>query len=239
MSGAGSADFFHREAQRLGYVARSAFKLLQIQQRCNFRLIAPGASVLDLGCAPGAWLQVACQHLGPFDRGGSVVGVDVKDVPVPSSHCDSRVRTLSADVMSLLKHRARALSPGASGFSVVLSDMCPSVSGITTKDAALSCQLAARALSLAVGGIISSTSDASAIQQYLSAAEADEDADEPGVLQHGGNLVIKFLENEDVPGSYQTLLLFLYHVAMFLFLFVTSCYSMLFYSILFLLVNYH
>lgn len=56
MSGAGKPDFFYREAQRLGYVARSAFKLLQIQKQ--YKLITPGSSVLDLGCAPGAWLQV-------------------------------------------------------------------------------------------------------------------------------------------------------------------------------------
>lgn len=82
MSGAGAPDFFCREAQRLGYVARSAFKvpslfsfslllirkhnltsdfpfssqLLQMQKQ--YKLITPGASVLDLGCAPGAWLQV-------------------------------------------------------------------------------------------------------------------------------------------------------------------------------------
>lgn len=80
MSGGGAPDFFYREAQRLGYVARSAFKvsvfitfsfnrfisfinkfllgfqLLQIQNQ--YKLIKPGSSVLDLGCAPGAWLQV-------------------------------------------------------------------------------------------------------------------------------------------------------------------------------------
>jgi 23S rRNA U2552 (ribose-2'-O)-methylase RlmE/FtsJ len=76
MSGAGVPDFFYREAQRLGYVARSAFKLLQIQKQ--YKLIKPGSSVLDLGCAPGAWLQVACQSLGPLRSGGIVVGMDIK-----------------------------------------------------------------------------------------------------------------------------------------------------------------
>ncbi|KAF0911030.1 hypothetical protein E2562_005418 [Oryza meyeriana var. granulata] len=137
MSGAsGTADFFYREAQRLGYVARSAFKvsaflsprmhglptvpvspeplalpsqLIQIQKQ--HKLIAPGAAVLDLGCAPGAWLQVACQNLGPLEKGGVVVGVDVKKVKVPSAHCDSRVRTVCADVMGLMKQQARAMSP--------------------------------------------------------------------------------------------------------------------------------
>jgi cytochrome bd-type quinol oxidase subunit 2 len=94
MSGAGgTADFFYREAQRLGYVARSAFKvssatpallpgsadgcllsgipvsseprvllpqLIQIQKQ--HKIITPGAAVLDLGCAPGSWLQVIVHH---------------------------------------------------------------------------------------------------------------------------------------------------------------------------------
>ncbi|KAM1445301.1 hypothetical protein ACFX2I_041353 [Malus domestica] len=139
MSGAGKPDFFYREAQRLGYVARSAFKLLQMQKQ--YKLITPGSSVLDLGCAPGAWLQVACQSLGPLKNGGLVVGIDLKKVKVPAEHCDSRVQTVCADVMKLPRAHVRELSPQQKGFSVVLSDMCPLVSGISSKDAALSLEL--------------------------------------------------------------------------------------------------
>ncbi|PKI72361.1 hypothetical protein CRG98_007231 [Punica granatum] len=76
MSGAGAPDFFRREVLRLGYVARFAFKLLQMQNK--YKLITRGSAVLDLGCASGAWLQVACQSLGPLKNGGSVVGIDLK-----------------------------------------------------------------------------------------------------------------------------------------------------------------
>lgn len=55
--------------QRLGYAARSAFKLQEIQKR--FNVIPKGGSVLDLGCHPGAWLQVVCQSLGPSHAGGA------------------------------------------------------------------------------------------------------------------------------------------------------------------------
>uniref|UniRef100_A0A1D1YZ40 rRNA methyltransferase 2, mitochondrial n=1 Tax=Anthurium amnicola TaxID=1678845 RepID=A0A1D1YZ40_9ARAE len=187
MSGAGSPDFFYREALRLGYVARSAFKLLQMQKQ--YKLITPGASVLDLGCAPGAWLQVACQSLGPLEKGGVVVGIDVKKVKIPNLYCDSRVRTVCADVMNLLKDQARALSPQGKGFSVMLSDMCPSVSGITSKDAALSCELGGKALSLAVGKSILPSSDESIPEENNSGGD--------GLLQRGGNLVIKLLESGD------------------------------------------
>jgi hypothetical protein len=66
---------------------------------------APGAKVLDLGCVPGAWLQVACQQLGPRDRGGLVLGVDLQEVKVPPRFCDDRVQVMQAD--------ARLLTPDA------------------------------------------------------------------------------------------------------------------------------
>ncbi|KAK7300734.1 hypothetical protein RJT34_11583 [Clitoria ternatea] len=188
----GAPDFYYKEAQRLGYVARSAFKLLQIQKQHN--LIKPSSSVLDLGCAPGAWLQVACQSLGPFNNGGSVLGIDLKKVKPPHLHCDSRVRTISADVTTLSLHQLRALSPHRKGFSVILSDMCPLVSGITTKDAALSFELGMRALDLALGTRIASVyvNGDAAVDDHPSSSEGGE-----GVLQVGGHLLIKLLESED------------------------------------------
>ncbi|XP_061973759.1 uncharacterized protein LOC133695823 isoform X3 [Populus nigra] len=186
MSGAGTPDFFYREAQRLGYVARSAFKLLQIQKK--HKLIAPGSSVLDLGCAPGAWLQVACQSLGPLKNGGAVVGIDLKKVKVPPLYCDSRVQTVCADVMKLPKNQQK-------GFSVVLSDMCPLVSGITTRDAALSAELGMQALGLAVGRAAAAHVDEIRTDRLLNDSVCT--ADDNGILQPGGHLVIKLLESED------------------------------------------
>ncbi|XP_058207102.1 uncharacterized protein LOC131320416 isoform X3 [Rhododendron vialii] len=196
MSGAGAPDFFYREAQRLGYVARSAFKLFQMQKQ--YKLIKPGSSVLDLGCAPGAWLQVACQSLGPLKTGGVVVGIDLKKVKVPSLYCDARVQTVCADVMNLPRHQVRALSPQQQGFSVILSDMCPLVSGINIKDAALSAELGMRALDLAVGsGALSDIDTNDMDREGLSDGSASGSND-GGVLRPGGHLVIKLLESEDV-----------------------------------------
>lgn len=83
------------------------------------------------------------------------------------------------------------------GFSVVLSDMCHSVTGITSRDAALSAELGMRALNLAVGQ--------AAISKSLD-DDDDEGGDEEsrvGVLRHGGHLVIKLLESEDAQGNYK------------------------------------
>ncbi|KAL5569063.1 hypothetical protein UlMin_025638 [Ulmus minor] len=199
MSGAGAPDFFYREAQRLGYVARSAFKLLQIQKQ--YKLITPGSSVLDLGCAPGAWLQVACQSLGNLKNGGVVVGIDLKKVKVPQLYCDARVKTVCADVLKLPRTQLREFSP-QKGFSVILSDMCPPVSGIRDKDSAISVELGMRALDIAVGGAAlahACNSIPGEDKLELSVVSSSNDnKDNGGVLQKGGHLVIKLLESEDM-----------------------------------------
>ncbi|KAL1542185.1 ribosomal RNA large subunit methyltransferase E-like [Salvia divinorum] len=194
----GNPDFFYREAQRLGYVARSAFKLIQMQKQ--YKIISPGGSVLDLGCAPGAWLQVACQNLGPLEKGGAVVGIDTTKVKVPPQHCDSRVKTVCGDVMKLPREQVRALSPKQKGFSVILSDMCPLVSGITSRDAALSVELGMRALDLSVG-------TAAAVNNAPQEADSDSSGaalDTGRLLKPGGHLIIKLLESEDIKEFNQT-----------------------------------
>src|SRR5258706_80368 len=74
-------DPFVAEARRIGYRSRAAFKLIQLDTR--FRLLASGRRVVDLGCAPGGWSQVAAQHVG---NAGIVVGIDlVATDPIPGA----------------------------------------------------------------------------------------------------------------------------------------------------------
>jgi 23S rRNA (uridine2552-2'-O)-methyltransferase len=65
-------DHFHQRAKREGFRSRAAYKLLEIQKR--HRVLARGQRIVDLGCWPGGWLQVAAQAVGPR---GLVVGVDL------------------------------------------------------------------------------------------------------------------------------------------------------------------
>lgn len=68
-------DTYFFEAKRLGYRARSAFKLLELQEQ--FNIIHPGMTVLDIASAPGSWLQVLAKTVGPSWR---VVGIDIAKV---------------------------------------------------------------------------------------------------------------------------------------------------------------
>lgn len=67
-------DYFY-EAKRLGYRARSAFKLLEIQEK--YDIIKPGMKVLDIASAPGSWLQVLAKAVGPT---GLVAGIDIQKI---------------------------------------------------------------------------------------------------------------------------------------------------------------
>src|SRR5438105_13408323 len=69
-------DPYVAEAHRLGYRSRAAFKLIQLDER--FHLLRPGMRVLDLGCAPGGWTQIAAARVGCANGHGAGVGVDLQ-----------------------------------------------------------------------------------------------------------------------------------------------------------------
>ncbi len=137
-------DFYFKQAKGLGYRSRAAFKLLDIQKK--FKVIKKGDVVLDLGCAPGSWTQVASKIVG---NSGAVIGVDtlaVEEFPNP------KVTVLKEDVTSnkfkkLIKNLLAEFNH--SGFDVLLSDMAPNPSGIINKDQHLSYVLSQEALKIA------------------------------------------------------------------------------------------
>ncbi len=76
-------DPYVKRAQAEGYRGRAAFKILELDDK--FRFLVPGARVLDLGCAPGGWLQVAVKRVNALGeksgkRIGTVLGVDLQEV---------------------------------------------------------------------------------------------------------------------------------------------------------------
>jgi len=131
-------DPYVREAQRLGYRSRAAFKLVQIDDK--FRVLAPGARVLDLGAAPGGWCQVAVQRIGPRGR---VVGIDLVAVePVAGAELLVGDAT-EPDAVA----RLRAALGGAA--DAVLSDMANAATGHAGTDQARTMALAEAAAEVA------------------------------------------------------------------------------------------
>ena len=126
------------KAQQVGYRSRAAFKLLEINEKQH--LLRPGLRILDLGAAPGGWSQVAAQCVGAR---GLVVALDLLEMPpLPNVHFiqgDMR----EEDSLTRLKETI-----GVAGVDLVLSDMAPNMSGISTVDQARTMYLAEMALEM-------------------------------------------------------------------------------------------
>ncbi len=132
------ADPYVRQAQAQGYRSRASFKLLEINQRD--RLLQPGATVVDLGAAPGGWSQVAATIVGPRGR---VVAVDLLDMP-PLPGVDFILGDFGDE--SVLEHTLGRLPDGA---DLVMSDMAPNLSGVRDVDQPAALHLAELALDFA------------------------------------------------------------------------------------------
>ena len=131
-------DHYTRRAKKENYAARSVYKLAEIQKK--HRVIKKRDRVLDLGCAPGSWLQFAAEQTG--DR-GKVVGVDLKPVTL---RLPDHVQVVTGDILALFDDGHPALE---GGFSVVLSDMAPATTGNKHADAVRSFLLCETALAVA------------------------------------------------------------------------------------------
>ncbi len=191
-------DQYFKKAKAEGYLARSAYKLLEIQDR--FNVISRAGRVLDLGCAPGSWLQVAAKVVG---AGGRVVGIDLTEV---RERLGPNVVTIQADVNAV--DPAALITPAGGPFDTVLSDMAPSTSG--AGDGLLSARLCRRVLELVVGGIVGGGVSGHSPRAGQCDAESGRSRNLPSahlqsaisaapLLRPGGSLVMKILEGADYP----------------------------------------
>lgn len=131
-------DHYAKKAKDQGYAARSVFKLEEVAEK--ERLFRPGQFVLDLGAAPGSWMQYAATQVGPAGR---VVGLDLTPL---GRQLRPNERFLKANALAVHPDQ---LLPGGQGFDLVLSDMMPNTSGNKDSDHYRSVELARRALALA------------------------------------------------------------------------------------------
>jgi 23S rRNA (uridine2552-2'-O)-methyltransferase len=125
-------DHFFKRAKQEGQVARSVYKLEEMDRR--WKLLRSGDSVLDMGAAPGSWLQYAARRVG---KGGRVVGIDLQpmQLEVPA-WCE----ILQADATTFVPPKP---------LDVVLSDMAPATMGHHKTDSLRSAVLAEAALEVA------------------------------------------------------------------------------------------
>ena len=132
-------DAYVREAQRLGYRSRSAFKLIELAEKD--KLLRRRMTVVDLGSAPGSWCQVLKERVGPQAR---IIAVDVLPMTPLAG-----VTFVRADFSSDEGLAAVQAALGDARADLVLSDMAPNLSGIETVDQARSVHLAELALEFA------------------------------------------------------------------------------------------
>jgi 23S rRNA (uridine2552-2'-O)-methyltransferase len=112
-------DQYRKLAKDQGYRSRSAYKLLEINNKHN--LIEPNDTILDIGCAPGGWLQVAKKLSGPT---GTVVGVDISPTKTITEVSTMQLNIEDPDAIEKIRKNFPF------SFDVVLADLSPKVSGI-------------------------------------------------------------------------------------------------------------
>ncbi len=130
-------DHYFHKAKQQGYVARSAFKLEEVDRKHH--LLRSGMRVLDLGCSPGSWMQYAAKRVGPQ---GEVIGLDLKPVTVK---LPEHARAIQGDVFEVGVDPEWLPDP----VDLILSDMAPKTSGIRSMDADRSHALNLQVLALA------------------------------------------------------------------------------------------
>jgi 23S rRNA (uridine2552-2'-O)-methyltransferase len=131
-------DPYVREAKAKGYRSRAAFKLIELDSKFHF--LRRGATVLDLGAAPGGWCQVAADHVGPTGR---VVAIDLLEIAALAG-----VEILQGDLREIeTVQRLGSLLGGNA--DVVLSDMAAPTTGHRATDHLRTVALFETALELA------------------------------------------------------------------------------------------
>lgn len=119
-------DPYVKRAQAEGFRGRAAYKILELDDK--YRFLVPGARVVDLGCAPGGWCQVAVDRVNALGekqgkRVGTILGIDLQEVD-PIAGCElHQLDFLEDDADNLVKEWLGGKA------DVVMSDMAASASG--------------------------------------------------------------------------------------------------------------
>lgn len=132
-------DHYYRLAKRESFRSRAAYKLIQINE--EFSIISKGDVVVDLGCAPGGWSQVALNIVGDS---GKVVAVDLKNVKSVKGLVFIKGDITKPEVVERIKDEVGKAD-------TIISDMSPRISGNRVYDQARFLELCDMSLKLANG----------------------------------------------------------------------------------------
>ena len=132
-------DKWSQRAQRDGYRALSFYKLQEMDEK--FRLLKSGMTVLDLGAAPGSWLQYAKEKVG---EQGTVLGFDLQEIePI------EEVETIICDITDTDALKGHLVERNIEHVDLILSDLAPKTSGIRDVDQWRSIELSQEVLATA------------------------------------------------------------------------------------------
>lgn len=120
-------DPYVEMAKKDGYRARSAYKLIELDEKFHF--LSPGKRVVDLGAAPGGWTQVAVQRVKSTPENPLVVGLDLLEMDAILGAKTTQLDFLDETAPDVLKEML-----GGRAADVVLSDMAPNTTGIKSTD---------------------------------------------------------------------------------------------------------
>jgi 23S rRNA (uridine2552-2'-O)-methyltransferase len=116
-------DYYRKLSKKDGFRSRSAYKLIQLDK--SYHILKPGNTVVDVGCAPGGWLQVAREAVG---QSGMVIGIDIETVTQLDGVTIVQGDIQNTQTINLL---IEALKGKA---NTLLSDVSPRVSGLWSID---------------------------------------------------------------------------------------------------------
>jgi 23S rRNA (uridine2552-2'-O)-methyltransferase len=133
-------DHYFKKAKEQNFVARSVFKLEEIDQK--LKIIQPHQKILDLGASPGSWSQYCSKKIGPQGR---ILGVDLTSIPLKLPNATFIQADLRDINLEHIFHQNGFHGP----FDVVLSDMAPKTTGIRVTDQTRSFELCEIALNVA------------------------------------------------------------------------------------------
>jgi 23S rRNA (uridine2552-2'-O)-methyltransferase len=125
-------DHYFKKAKKENYVARSIYKLEEIDQK--YKILNKGNLVLDLGYYPGSWTQYASKVISPKGR---LVGIDIQEVNKKIKTLDN-VTLFQKDINDVKSLQELGVDEK---FDVIISDMAPKTTGIKSVDQARSLQL--------------------------------------------------------------------------------------------------